>query len=154
MSIGTAEVAVAGTAVAAGTTVRYVGEMGAGGQKKAIAGVAETAAKDSALADKMAKAEVRSGVSPETVLKNAALPDGERLALAEGLLGRGKLTEAQKTAILHLHNDVSNGVYQNGHKELRAMVEELDKAGFSRKEGRRLMENGVLGFEDGGLKMR
>lgn len=106
MSIGAAEVAVAGTAVAAGTTVRYVGEMGAGGSKKAVAGAVETAAKDAALAEKVAKAEARSGVSPETVIKNAALPDGERLALANGLLDR-KLTEVQETTILRLHNDVS-----------------------------------------------
>lgn len=145
LSIGTAEVAVAGTAVAAGTAVRYVGEMGAG-QKKAVAGAMETATKDAALAEKMAKAEAKSGMSPETVLKNAALPDSERLVLAGNLLGV-ELSEAQKTVILRLHNDVSKGIYQNGHKELRAMVEELDKAGFSRTEGRKLMENGVLGFE-------
>lgn len=94
--------------------------------------------------DKITRAGARSGISHETVMHNAGLPDAERLALAEQLVGK-ELNQTQKDTILRLHNDVSKGVYQNGHAELRTMVEELDKVGISRDETRELMGNGVLG---------
>jgi hypothetical protein len=56
-------------------------------------------------------AQARSGVSPETVRKNAALGDTERLAEAQkilverGLLRPGSpLSEVQKAEILASHN--------------------------------------------------
>jgi hypothetical protein len=123
-----------------GTAVRYMGEMGGGGEKKTVT----EGAKKIALETKIASAEAHSGVSSETVMKNANLPDAERFTIASSLLGR-QMDDVERDAILTIHNDISKGVYQNGHKELRAMTEELDKAGFSREEGRKLMENGVLG---------
>ncbi len=103
------------------------------------------------------KAEAHSGVPRETVLKNASIPDTsegrlERLSVASKLLGSETapkvFTEPQWATINRLHEEVSKGVYQNDHKELRTMVEELDRVGFSREEGRKLMENGVLGKID------
>ena len=110
--------------------------MGAGGKEK----ISQKAAQEA----KIATAEARSGISREIVLQNANLPDGERLSRAATLLGKKELTQPQKDAILHLHNDISKGVYQNGRKELRVMVEELDKVGFTREDGRILMEHGIL----------
>lgn len=80
----------------------------------------------------------------KNVLENAGLWDTQRLNLAEKLLWK-KLTDEQFKAILYLHNDISKGVYMNWHKELRLMVEELDKVWISRNEVRILMENWVLG---------
>jgi len=74
------------------------------------------------------------------VMLNAQLSDIDRIEVASEILGID-FTEAQKTAILNIHNNISKGVYQNGYKELRTMVKELDKAGFSRSEGRYLMSN-------------
>lgn len=107
------------------------------------------------LSDKIAKAEVRSGISHETVMYNAGLPDDDRLALAAQLVGK-ELTQPQKDTILRLHKDESKGVYQNGHAELRTMVKELDKVGISREKTRELIENGVLGSWDnrGGSALR
>jgi len=118
VTLGTGELAIAGTAVAGGTAVRYVGEMGAGGKEK----ISQKAAQEA----KMATAEARSGVTREMVIQNANLPDGERLSRASTLLGK-ELSPEQADMILHLHNDISKGVYQNGRKELRTMVNELDK---------------------------
>jgi hypothetical protein len=64
MSLGTGEVALAGTAIAGGTAVQYIGEMGAGGKGK----ISEKALAEMTQAEKVAKAETRSGVSRETVL--------------------------------------------------------------------------------------
>lgn len=99
------------------------------------------------LADKeiaVMTAEWKSGIPRAIVHANAQLSMEKRLQKASELLGH-ELTTLQKETVQHLHNDVSKWVYQNGHAELRTMVEELDKAGFSREEGRKLMENGVLG---------
>lgn len=147
MSLGTGEVALAGTAIAGGTAVQYIGEMGAGKKGR----ISEKALADMTQAEKITKAEARSGVSRETVLHNSALPETDRFKLAASLLNHS-LTETQEKAIRKIHGaenstekGISKGVYENGHPELRAIVEELDKAGFSREEGRKLMENGVLG---------
>lgn len=145
VALGTGEVAIAGTAIAGGTTVRYVGEMGVGGKVKAST-AAESAIKDTMLAERMAKAEARSGVKPETVFANAALPDIERLGVAGKILGVELSIESEPgKTILHLHEKISRGVYQNGHAELRAMTEALDRLNISRENQRRLMENGILG---------
>lgn len=145
VALGTGEVALAGTAIAGGTAVRYVGEMGAGGKAKAST-AAESVIKDATLAERMAKAEARSGVKPETVFANAELPTTERLEAAGKILGVELSAESEPgKTILHLHEKVSMGVYQNGHTELRAMTEALDRLNISRENQRRLMENGILG---------
>lgn len=107
------------------------------------------------ISDKVLNTTKRSKIPYETVMRNSNLPEKERFALVENLLG-SKFTEPQKNAIRKIHGPedsiekgISKGIYENGYPELRAMVEELDKAGFSREEGRKLMENGVLGKDLG-----
>ncbi len=150
VTLGTGELAVAGTAIAGGTAVRYAGELGAGGKGKAP----EKAVKDA----RMATAEARSGIPRETVMKHSGLPEKERFELAESLIGH-ELTEDQKKAIRKIHGTengteagISKGIYKNDYPEIRAIVKELDQAGFSRAEGRKLMENGVLGISIATLK--
>lgn len=108
-------------------------------------------AKADQISTRMSEAFANSGTSPEVVMRNSRLADPERFALAKDLLGRD-LTPSQQNVIQYLHNQVSKGVYQNSPKELRIMVEKLDEAGFSRPEGRKLMENGVLGNANDSMK--
>lgn len=138
-ALGTGGTTLAWAAVAGGSAVRFIGEMGSGGKEKVVTRATEKAT----LQEKIAKAEARSRVPYETVLRNSNLPEPDRFALAATLIGH-ELTPAQQVAIRSIHNDISKWVYQNGQKELRVMVKELDKVGITRTEGRKLMENGVL----------
>ncbi len=138
---GTVETAVAGTGIVAGTTVRYAGEMGAGGK---TAESAAKLAKEAALAEKIAKSEARSGISRETVYANAALGDAERLAKTEEVLGR-KLPDSQREALLKAHNTGEHGVYETLPSELLAKARVLEAAGFSNAEREAIVRNGLAG---------
>lgn len=85
-------------------------------------------------AEKVAKAEARSGVSHETVMKNANLSDIERLIEAEkilkekGLLGKNEsLSGTQKSEILASHN-AGKGVYENTPSDLKEKIRAGKKA--------------------------
>lgn len=137
----TAELWLAGAGRVWWTTIRYVWEFGTGGKKNIKT---EKISKEANLAEKIEKAEARSGISHEVVIRNAQLSPEDRLKKASELLWK-QLSPEQEQAILSIHEEISKWVYQNGHKELRAMVEKLDSVGISREDGRVLMENGVLG---------
>jgi hypothetical protein len=148
-TLGGTQVAVGATTVGASTLLNVAGETGSATKwvawAKAI--LSKTTTTWENLATKMTRAEARSGVRPETVLKNSKLSSEARLQTSQDLLGR-ELTADQNKAILHVHENISKGVYKNEVRDLRAMLSEMDTAGFSRSESRKLMENGVLGSLD------
>jgi hypothetical protein len=83
---------------------------------------------------KKLQAEARSGISPETVLKNANLDDIERLMEAERILKEkglmtpeAHLTPIEKAEILASHH-VGKGVYENTTGSLKTKVDAGKKA--------------------------
>lgn len=83
------------------------------------ADVTRAVAEGSAGVDRVAKREPLEARLP-AIVRNAELPDAERILEAERLLGRSIPTE-QRQAILAVHDAVSKGVFQNDASDLRAM---------------------------------
>ncbi len=113
---------------------------------------------------KKLQAEARSGISPETVLKNANLSDTERLIEAEKILKEkglmspeAHLTSIEKAEILASHHS-GKWVYENTTASLKAKVDAgkkaAEEAGWSKKDmltaekRRALMESGIMGMDE------
>ena len=86
------------------------------------------------LEKKKLQAEARSGISRETVLKNANLDDTERLMEAEKILKEkglitpeAHLTSIEKAEILASHH-VGKGVYENTAGSLKTKIDAGKKA--------------------------
>jgi hypothetical protein len=88
----------------------------------------------------------------QEISTNAEMSIEDRLKKASELLGGKILSPQQQKIICDIHNNISNGVYQNWYTELRKMSEALKKAWFQEDERRMLMENGILGIRFGSTK--
>lgn len=89
----------------------------------------------------------RTGVDQAVVIANSKITDFNlRIMSAIDVLGGKRFTSEQVEAIKKCHETISKWVYQNWYSELREMDKILKKAGFTKEEIRKLMENGILGF--------
>ncbi|MGH1467275.1 MAG: hypothetical protein ACRBBP_00130 [Bdellovibrionales bacterium] len=91
---------------------------------------------------------LRESTSPETLARNGALSDAERVAAAKESLGRG-LTSHEQEQLIRSHNVGADragaGIGNYTQEEIREKARILNEAGFSADERRILMQEGIAG---------